>query len=317
LTIFDRGIKRYMSSIVIAHGGVDAPDTQSYLKTVQEAALAGSARTSAGLLDAVEAAINVMELDPDFNAGYGSVLNRDGMVQADALIIHGPTGHAGAVAAIEDVATPVSVARHVLEHTPHWLLVGTGATEFAREQGFPLAECATHDQRAAWLRVRNAGSPEAAGLNSFTGQPTPHVASDTVGCVVCTDVGTAAGASTGGLFYKMPGRVGDSAIVGGGAYACRVGAAAATGDGESFVELLLTKRVNDMILQGAHPQLAVEEAIAYLADRRSKVGGLIAVDSQCRFGVAYNGDTFPVAVAIDGQLIEFKATRLPNPEGPL
>jgi beta-aspartyl-peptidase (threonine type) len=92
---------------------------------VQEAALAGAAKASVGLLDAIEAAVNVMERDPDFNAGFGSVLNRDGMIEADALIIHGPSGHAGAVAAIQDVDVPISVARRVLERTPHWLLVGS------------------------------------------------------------------------------------------------------------------------------------------------------------------------------------------------
>ncbi len=299
-----------MSTIVIAHGGVNAPDTPEYTATVKKAALAGAERAGSHRLDALETAVNIMEMDPQFNAGLGSVLNWDGIVQADSLIMDGVTGRAGAVAAIEDVCTPISVARKVMENTKHVLLVGRGATDFARRQGFPITECVTREQRSAWLKARSGETD----FNPFTGmEESSHVPSDTVGAVVWTSNGIAAGVSTGGLFCKMPGRVGDSAIVGGGAYACPTGAAAGTGCGESFIELILTKRVNQLILLGAHPQMAVEEAITYLAEKRGVVGGLIAVDSQGRYGVAYNGNTFPVAVAIDGELIEHIYRQLPTP----
>ena len=102
-------------------------------------------------------------------------------------------------------------------------------------------------------------------------------------------------------------------MLGAARYACDTGAAAGTGCGEAFIELLLTKRVNQLILLGVHPQLAVEEAVSYLAEKRGAVGGLIAVDSQGRYGIAYNGSTFPVAVAIDGKLAEFSLKQLPTP----
>ena len=222
-----------MSRIVIAHGGVDVPLTAVYQSTVEQAALAAYAQLPRGVLAAVESAINYMEEDPAFNAGVGSVLNRDGEIEMDALIIDGRSGRAGAVAAIQHVAHPISIARRVLEATPYVLLAGSGAGLFAREQGFEPGNCETTSQRAAWEQMRDHGSLRAIGINAFTGQvnPTP---SDTVGCLVFNDEDLAAGVSTGGLFFKAPGRVGDSAIVGAGAFASPVCAIAGTGFGGSL-----------------------------------------------------------------------------------
>lgn len=302
-----------MHSIVIAHGGVDVPLTAAYQDTVTEAALAGARQMTSGVLDAVEVTINIMEGAPAFNAGIGGVLNRDGVVELDALIIDGATGRAGAVAAIQGTGRPISVARRVAEATPYVLLVGEGATRFAEEQGFPPEDCTTPDQVEAWSRVRNCGSLQESGLNPFTGQPNPHPASDTVGCVVSAGGSTAAGVSTGGLFFKHPGRVGDSAIVGAGAYASTVGAVAATGLGEAFHELLLSYRVCRLLEEGMHPQAAVEDAIAWLRKRRNGVGGLIAVDHQGHIGVAHNGKSLAVAIVANGNLEPIEPVRLEGP----
>lgn len=302
-----------MPSIVIAHGGVDVPLGPAYQQAVNDAALAGAGRITSGVLDAVEASIMVMERDPAFNAGVGGVLNRDGVVELDALIIDGTTGRAGAVAAIQNTAHPISVARRVAEATPYVLLVGQGATSFARERGFPADDCSTAEQLEAWSQVHNCGSVLATSLNPFTGQPNPHPLSDTVGCVVQFGGSTAAGVSTGGLFFKHPGRVGDSAIVGAGAYASAAGAVAATGLGEAFHELLLSQRVCRMLEDGTHPQAAVEDAIDWLRTRRNGVGGLIAVDHLGRIGIAHNGSSLAVAVTIDGRLEPIQPMRLPGP----
>jgi beta-aspartyl-peptidase (threonine type) len=291
-----------MRDVVIAHGGVDVPLTPAYQTTVERAALAGAKRLSDGVLDAIEAAIVVMEDDPAFNAGSGAVLNRDGVIELDALIIDGRTRRAGAVAAIQGVLHPISVARRVAEATSYVLLAGDGACAFAKEQGFPVGNGATAQQRDAWSQMRDHGSLAATGLNPFTGQPEPSGASDTVGCVVSGGGDTAAGVSTGGLFFKAPGRVGDSAIVGAGAYASPAGAVAGTGLGEAFHELLLCRRVGQFLEMGTHPQIAVEEAITFLHQERDGVGGLIAVDSQGRIGVAHNGKSLAVAIVIDGCL---------------
>ena len=291
-----------MNDIVIAHGGVDVALTDHYRATVERAALAGARHLSAGVLDAVEATIVVMEQDPAFNAGIGGVLNRDGTVELDALIIDGSTGRAGAVAAIQGVANAISVARRVAETTPYVLLVGDGAGLFAREQGFPATDCVTAEQFEAWRQMRERGSLAEIGLNPFTGQPEPPSPSDTVGCVVQAAGRMAAGVSTGGVFFKAPGRVGDSAIVGAGAYACEFGAVAATGVGEAFHELLLCRCVSEQLERGVHPQEAVEEAIRHLWRRRQGIGGIIAVDRNGRTGMAYNGKSLAAAVVIDGQL---------------
>jgi beta-aspartyl-peptidase (threonine type) len=290
------------AEIVIAHGGVDVPLTAAYQATVNRAALAGAARLSATPLDAVESAIVVMEDDPAFNAGAGAVLNRDGVVELDALIIDGATGRAGAVAAIQSVTHPISVARRVAEATPYVLLVGDGATAFARAQGFPKADCSSVAQHAAWKRMNDVGSLSEIGLNPFTGQPDIIGSSDTVGCIVNTAQHTAAGVSTGGLFFKAPGRVGDSAIIGAGAFASLAGAVAGTGLGEAFLELLLCRRVGQLLEMGVHPQLAVEEAIAFLREQRDGVGGIIAVDRMGRIGIAHNGTSLAVAAVINGEL---------------
>ncbi len=290
-----------MSRIVIAHGGVDVPLTSEYQSTVDRAAVNAYQQLNEGLLSAVESAINHMEDDAAFNAGVGSVLNRDGEIEMDALIIDGRTGRAGAVAAIQAVAHPISVARRVLDETPYVLLAGNGASLFARDEGFDIADCETAPQRAAWKQMRQSGSLQAIGINAFTGQVSP-APSDTVGCVVFADGNLAAGVSTGGLFFKAPGRVGDSAIVGAGAFASPVCAVAGTGLGEAFHELLLARRVAQLIETGVHPQTAAEEAIAFLEERRGGIGGLIVVDHRGRIGVAHNGHCLASSVVINGQL---------------
>jgi L-asparaginase / beta-aspartyl-peptidase len=299
-----------MQEIVIAHGGVDVPTSASYQATVNRSALAGAASLTRGLLEAVEAAVALMEGDPAFNAGVGAVLNCNGVVELDALIIDGTTGRAGAVAAIQDTDRPISVARRLAETTACVLLAGDGARQFALEQGFPVTDCVTPAQHQAWLRMRSSGSISDIGLNPFTGQPEPEQGSDTVGCIVSQGNATAAGVSTGGLFFKAPGRVGDSAIVGAGAYASSVGAIAGTGLGEAFHELLLCRRVAQMLEANVHPQHAVEEAVSYLYRERQATGGLIAVDARGRIGIAHTGTTLAAAVVIDGRLCPIKPKRI-------
>ena len=291
-----------MKRIVIAHGGVDVPLTADYQSTVKHAALTAYSRLDDGPLAAVESAINHMEDAAAFNAGTGSVLNRDGQIEMDALIIDGRSGRAGAVAAIQGVAHPISVARRVLDTTPYVLLAGDGASLFAREQGFATVDCETVAQRAAWEQMQRQGSLQALGINAFTGQVNPSP-SDTVGCVVYADGHLAAGVSTGGLFFKTPGRVGDSAIVGAGAFASSSCAVAGTGLGEAFHELLLARRVAQLIETGVHPQTAIEEAIGFLEEQRGGVGGLIVVDRFGRVGIAHNGNTLASSLVVDGQIV--------------
>jgi L-asparaginase / beta-aspartyl-peptidase len=300
--------------VLVVHGGVDTPDTPSNRAGVARAALLGGKALARGRLDAVEGAIRVLEAAPAFNAGYGAVLNRLGDIELDALIVDGVSRRAGAVAAIQNVAHPVSIARLVLETSEYVLLAGTGATRFAREQGVPVEHCETFGQREAWQRATAGGGPGRAGLHPFTGLPMPARGCDTVGAVAVTRAGTAAGVSTGGLFLKVPGRVGDSAVPGAGAWASPAGAAAGTGLGEAFIELQLSRSVVSRLEHGVHPQDAVEEALHELLGEYAAIGGLIALDSEGRIGAAHSGTCMPVgAFALDGGgLLPIASTPLPG-----
>ncbi|MCL5058430.1 MAG: isoaspartyl peptidase/L-asparaginase family protein [Actinobacteria bacterium] len=294
-------------NIIMVHGGADTSSAPQFCEVLREASLAGHRALVAGLLDAAEEAVKILEGSPLFNAGYGSVLNRDGEVEMDASIMEGTTGKFGAVAAIRSVSHPVSVARLVLEETPHVLLAGRGATEFARTRGFPPVDSRSSRMVEAWQRARDRAkqglSPETS---LFTGLP-PDSSSpcDTVGCVVFHAGRVAAASSTGGSFMKAPGRVGDTPIPGAGIYASSSCAAACTGLGEAFIETLTAKYVDSLVELGIHPQEAAEKAIIRLAEKRGgAVGGIIVVDSRGRFGAAHNSRSFPVALVADGKLDE-------------
>jgi beta-aspartyl-peptidase (threonine type) len=179
-------------------------------------------------LDAVEAAIRSMEVDEEFNAGYGSVLNSDGQVEMDACIMDGDTMKVGAVTGVQNIFHPITLSRKVMEKTRYNFLSPTGAMKLAKDEGFqflPEGTLATDRAKASlenWRRNQNQSLSEMVGEGG------------TVGCAAYDTFGNlAAGTSTGGLTGKMPGRIGDTPIVGGGTYADnRLGALSATGTGE-------------------------------------------------------------------------------------
>jgi L-asparaginase / beta-aspartyl-peptidase len=259
---------------LIVHGGAgDIPDRRvdGYRRGCVRALEAGWAVLSkrGTALDAVETAVRLMEDDPVFDAGRGSYMNRDGQIEMDAAIMDGTTLANGAVAAIQRVRHPVSVARLVMERTPHCLIVGEGAERFARDMGVP--ECSLADLQVD-LDDRTAA------------------VSDTVGAVARDAHGNlAAATSTGGLAGKMPGRVGDSPLVGSGVYAdTTLGAASATGRGEDLIRIVASKAVCDLMGRSLAPQEAAQRVIAYLGDRVQGQGGLIAMSPGGVVGAAYN-----------------------------
>jgi beta-aspartyl-peptidase (threonine type) len=234
-------------------------------------------------VDAVEAAVRVLEDCPLLNAGRGSVPNKAGVVEMDAMIMDGRDLALGAVACVQRVRNPVSLARRVMTGTRHVLLAGAGADHFADEIGFP--RCSNDD-----LIVPGVRTP----------------AQDTVGAVAVDGDGNVATAtSTGGIPRKMPGRVGDSPIAGAGGYADNASAAvSATGDGEAFIKLVISKRVCDAIAACMTPQVACEEAMRAVAARLGAHGGLIAVTSDGRIGVTCDTTAMPYAHAsADGEII--------------
>jgi beta-aspartyl-peptidase (threonine type) len=262
---------------IIVHGGAgdDYDDRlEEFQSGVAQAARAGWAVLAAGgsALDAVEAAVQVMEACPTFDAGEGSFLNQNGEIEMDAIIMDGSTLKSGSVAAIQRVQHPVHVARLVMEHTPHALIVGSGADAFARRMGIPAFVMSPAKQSEI------PPSPSS--------QP-----GDTVGAVALDASGhLAVATSTGGTLGKLPGRVGDSPLVGSGAYADDLsGGASATGVGEHLMRIVISKSACDLMGQGQHPQQAAEAIMRRLEERvPGGIGGIILMDPQGRVGAAYN-----------------------------
>jgi len=244
-------------------------------------------RKGASALDVVELAVRLLEDDPTFNAGRGSHLNSAGALELDASIMEGTKRRAGAVAAVDGVRHPISVARRVMEDSPHVLLVGAGARRFAKRVGAEM--CATSSlllgrELARWKRIR-AGERHLV-RTEFSPHAQPH---GTVGAVARDRKGRlAAATSTGGTQDKAPGRVGDSAIVGSGTFADdRRGAASCTGWGEPILRAVLAKTAVDALADGSGPEAASRHALRELA-RVAGFGGLILVDRRGRVCARFN-----------------------------
>jgi beta-aspartyl-peptidase (threonine type) len=272
-----------MQASIIVHGGAGASANEPErlrraLLACEEAARAGERIIAGGgsALDAVEAAVRVLEDAPELNAGRGSFRNLAGVIEMDAMIMDGATLGLGAVAIVRDVEHPVSLARRVMTDTKHTLLAGEGASRFADSIGFPRCDTTTwplHPYDAA----------RATG--------------DTVGAVARDHEGNVAVAvSTGGIPAKMPGRIGDSPLAGSGGYADNaLGAACATGDGESLMKLVASKAVCDAIARGATAQAACEALVRDLHARLGGSGGVIALSPSGELGVAFNTPAMPHA----------------------
>jgi beta-aspartyl-peptidase (threonine type) len=301
------------SPTIVVHGGAyDIPTEthQAHMDGCRRAAEAGWAVLARGgpALDAVEAAVRVMEDDPTFDAGYGSFLNAAGEVELDAIIMDGRDLDLGAVAAVQRVRHPVTLARLVMTASEHALLAGAGAEAFARQHGLPV--CSTEELLAGrelerWRAAYASGNPHA--WEPFGGaQGGPFGApSDTVGAVALdADGNLAAATSTGGTFNKLPGRVGDSPLVGCGAYADnRTGAVSATGLGEALMKVVIAKTACDFIARGMTAQEAADAAIAVLAGRTTGEGGLIVLDRLGGVGVAHNTPYVAHAVITAGRKV--------------
>lgn len=282
--------------VLLVQGGAgDIPDdaVDAYVAGVRAALDGGWAILEHGgsAVDAVEAAILAMEDAGSFDAGRGSVLNQDGRVQLDAMIMDGASLAAGGIGAVETVRNPIRVARAVMERSPQVYYAGHGAERFAAEHGFePIdnAELVTPRERR---RFEGARERAAAGMPVDAGAAVEGTIShDTVGAVALDRRGDlAAGTSTGGITYKPVGRVGDSSIIGSGCYADNESAAVScTGEGEPFMRLVLGKWAVDRVAEGVSPQDAAEAAIVRLGSRLGGHGGLILLDREGRSGIAFN-----------------------------
>ncbi len=272
---------------IVVHGGAgaDPAEAATFRPGVRAAVLAGWAVLAGGgsALDAVEAAVRSLEDDPRFNAGRGSVLTSAATVEMDASIMEGDRLRCGAVAAVSRVPNPISLARRVMEATRHVLLVGDGAHDLARAQG--LAECDPQSLVTERQRRRHQERVVAA-------------AKGTVGAVALDRHGTTAAAtSTGGMAGKLPGRVGDSALIGCGTYAdSTLGGVSCTGDGEAIIRVVLARQALAYLKEAEDPDYAAKVAVDLLVDEGGGQGGLILLDWRGRPGWATSTRLMPVAL---------------------
>jgi beta-aspartyl-peptidase (threonine type) len=271
------------SIALVVHGGAGTirPEIQDDCRSGLKRALErGWAVLEAGgsSLDACEQAIIQLEDEPVFDAGVGAHLNKDGQVQLDAIIMDGVSLNSGAVGAVERIRNPIRLARLLFENNDHMFLVGSGAERFAAERGIPF--CDPRD----FITPYELERWKTASLQ-------PKVPSyGTVGAVARDRAGNiAAGTSTGGTFFKYPGRIGDSPLIGCGCYADNWSAAVScTGHGESIMKVVMAKLAADYVAMGQSPQSAAEKAIEVLSRRTTGHGGLIMLDRHGQPGVAFS-----------------------------
>jgi beta-aspartyl-peptidase (threonine type) len=287
---------------LIVHGGAwSIPDesVEDCRAGIRHALEVGWKILSAGgaAVDAIEAAIVILEDDPTFDAGIGSHLNRDGRVQLDAIIMNGATLKAGAVAAVERVRNPIRLARRVLEKSEHMMLVGAGAETFAIENGLalcPAEELVLEREKIAWRRCLEDSHAAENHLGHESG---------TVGAVALDSQGRLfAATSTGGTCCKLPGRVGDSPLIGCGCYAdAEAGGVSSTGHGEGIMKIVMAKMAVDLLQdpRALSPhrkdsaattigQAVADACVRKLAHRAHATGGLILLDRDGIPSAAFN-----------------------------
>jgi L-asparaginase / beta-aspartyl-peptidase len=276
-----------MKPVIIIHGGAKTI-TEDKVAANHAGCLAAAAagwdvlRSGGSAAAAVEAAIRVLESDQTFNAGFGSTLNNEGEVEADAAMMNGENLTWGAVGAVQGVRHPISAARRIMEDKPR-LLVARSGESFALEHGLemcPKDDLISEEQYQEWKE-------EAEVLD----RP------NTVGCVALDMNGNlVAGTSTGGTTGQPQGRIGDTALVGSGLYADnRLGACSTTGDGESIIPVVLAKTAIDALEGGQHPNEAAQQAINTLKGRVEGEAGCILLDREGQIGWAYNSQDMAVA----------------------
>ncbi|NTW00936.1 MAG: peptidase T [Oscillochloris sp.] len=297
-----------MPIALIVHGGAWAiPDDQvePHLSGCRAALSAGWDLLSQGrsALDACEAAVRLMEDDPIFDAGTGSVLTSAGTVELDAALMDGRSLRYGAVANLQHIRNPISLARKVLVG-PATMLVAEGAEQFAINHGIPLienSELVIDRERAIWEEwkigqiAKRHDHNEELHRPDTTAEVAPMAAAvgghDTVGAIALDHTGNLVVAnSTGGTPFKLPGRIGDTPIIGCGLYAdAHVGAVVCTGWGESIVRVALARRAMDLLERGLAPQSAAETAIRILARQvPGGSGGCIILSPTGQIGMAWN-----------------------------
>lgn len=277
---------------MVIHGGAGTIERRNMTAANEEAHRAGLEkalqtgynilRKGGTSLDAVEAAIRVLEDNPLFNAGKGAVFTHEGTNELDASIMDGKSLNAGAVAGVKHIKNPISLARLVMDKSPHVLLDGEGAEAFAKKMGVPFVDQKYFYTDERWQALQK--------VKAGAGSPSDKEKHGTVGAVALDQRGNlAAGTSTGGMTNKEFGRIGDSPLIGAGTYADNLTCAVScTGDGEYFIREAVAHEVSALM---DYKHLPVEKAAAEAIEKVGKIGGtggLIALDRQGNFAMPFN-----------------------------
>lgn len=286
---------------VITRGSLTPEKEKEIRAKLEEVVLAGYKALQSGKssLDAVEIAIRMMEDSPLFNAGKGAVFNHDGKVELDSSIMNGKTLAAGAVAGLHHVKNPITLARAVMERSPHVMMVGDGAEAFAKEQKIDLVDEKYFFTQERWdqlqkiLKEEKDKSEKKPGQVSANTAELPYNKFGTVGAVALDKNGDlAAGTSTGGMTNKKYGRVGDSPIIGAGTYANNNSCAVSgTGWGEFFIRLTVARDIASLMEYQALPvQAAADRVIKQKLQSAGGDGGVIALDKFGNIGISFNSE---------------------------
>lgn len=290
---------------VIKRGSLSPEREKQYRAKMEEALLAGYKALQDGKtsVDAVEIAIRILEDSPLFNAGKGAVFTHDGKNSLDTSIMNGKTLAAGAAAGLEHVKNPITLARAIMEKSPHVMLYGAGAEEFAKEQKLDIVDSKyfftqeRYDQLQKILKEESEkekkGKSEKVSSADIPFSELPENKFGTVGAVALDKNGDlAAGTSTGGMTNKRWGRIGDSPIIGAGTYADnRTCAVSATGWGEFFIRLGVARDISALMEYRALPiQNAADEVIQRKLAQLGGDGGVIAMDKFGNIGISFNSE---------------------------
>lgn len=297
---------RVIEPIVLVHGGAgDIPDSRDNGKhrgTKLAVRLGyGKLLTGGSAIDAVEEAVRSMELDENFNAGYGSVLNIDGVVAMDASIMSGVNFNAGCVTLVEDILHPITLARRVMEKTNHTFFGGDGAMKFAKAQGIPIlypkGQLVTQNAKNA---LESFKRDQAMGISTVNAKTeTGHEAEKlygepgTVGAVAIDQFGNiAAATSTGGMTGKMVGRIGDTPLLGSGTYADNnSGGVSTTGHGESIMRYNVAQKIVQRIeFLDEDAETATRMVLEAMTDRLGQTAGAITIDASGNIGLYWTSE---------------------------
>ncbi|KAM4599626.1 isoaspartyl peptidase/L-asparaginase isoform 1-T1 [Fundulus diaphanus] len=287
-----------MLPVVVVHGGAGhIPKERSERSTSGVCAAARSAyavlKGGGSSMDAVVEAVTLLENNPSFNAGCGSVLNVKGEVEMDALVMEGKTLSSGAVSAVRNIANPIQLARLVMEKTSHACLTAEGASQFARSMGVPevpLESLITDYSRMRWKKNL---APDANPVECQMGKM------GTVGAVaVDADGNVACATSTGGILNKMEGRVGDTPCIGSGGYADNMsGAVSTTGHGEAIMKVTLARHILFHMEQGESAEAASDLGLVHMKSRVRGLGGVVTVDPQGNWAARFSSQQMAWAAA--------------------